>query len=71
MEAIATFLITFGPHMHILFITKVKNLVFIEWSYKYPLSLFIVKPRMVLNFEYTVQYLSNTCHFGVYSWSHT
>ena len=49
MEAIATFLIKFEVHMHILFIIKVKNLVLMEWSYMYPLTKLTMKSRMSLS----------------------
>jgi hypothetical protein len=47
--------------MNILFIIKMKILVLVKWSYKFPQSCWILSLEWLASFEHTVQSLWNTC----------
>lgn len=57
--------------MEILFITKVKILVFITWSCMFPQLCWLSNLKQLSYFEHTIQIHSKTYHFGICSWNYT
>ena len=70
IKVIATFLTNCGADMIILFIMKVKILVLMKWSYRYPQLCWLLNLKRLSCFEHVVQSISDTCFFDSCSWSH-
>ena len=69
-----TFLIVWSSYeylVNILFIIKVKILVLIEWSYRFPPTVLTIDLKSVIIFKNAVQSLLGAGHFGIRFWSHT
>ena len=71
VKAIATFLITFGAQMNILFIIKVKILVLIKWPYRSLPIMLTIESGMAIIIERLLQQAACYSHKRILTHSKT